>query len=216
MDRALTWTCAVLLALGLVACGRSDPEPETGASDEGMLDSVIGIGNLRISSDAVTIRQAGEPDARILSGGRLLIGGEELPVTEAQGAYLREYHGAAMLLREHGKETGIAGAKVGLAAVGAVIGGLVKGEPDSIGPKVEAEAEKVKQAALKLCGDIATMRRAQDSLAEDLEAFRPYATLDESDEIDCRDDVYSSDPPDEPAGAPPPGEEAPSEKPQLI
>ena len=212
MDRALTWTCAVLLALGLVACGRSDPEPETGASDEGMLDSVIGIGNLRISSDAVTIRQAGEPDARILSAGRLLIGGEELPVTEAQGAY----HGAAMLLREHGKETGIAGAKVGLAAVGAVIGGLVKGEPDSIGPKVEAEAEKVKQAALKLCGDIATMRRAQDSLAEDLEAFRPYATLDESDEIDCRDDVYSSDPPDEPAGAPPTGEEAPSEKPQLI
>lgn len=216
MNRTLAWTCAAFVAVCLVGCGRSDPGTDARASDEDPLDSIIGVGNLRISSDTVTLREAGEPDARILPGGRLLIGEEEIPVTESQSAHLREYHGAAMLLRGHAKDTGIAGAKVGVAAVGAVIDGLMKGDPDSIGPRVEAEAEKVKQAALELCEDIAVMRKAQDALAADLVAFRPYATLEESDEIDCRDGVHADEPSDAPAPSTPPGEDPPAEKPQLI
>lgn len=216
MKQPLALTFAAFVAVAVAACGRSEPEPAAGGTDDGLLDSFISIGSLRISKDAVTIRRDGEPDARIHADGRLLIDDREVPVTEAQRARLREYHGAGMLLREHAKETGIAGAKVGVAAVGAVVSGLVKGDPDSIGPKVEAEAEKVKQAALRLCEDIAVMRRAQDALVVDLEPFRPYATLDEDDEIDCRDGVDADEAPAGPAGSPTPDEAEATEKPQLI
>lgn len=216
MNRILASTCAALVFLGIAGCGRSGQEVGAGSADEGLLDSVIGIGNLRISSDTITLRQTGEPDARILPGGRLFIGDQEIPVTEAQGAHLRDYHDAAMLLRVHAKDTGIAGAKVGIAAVGAVIDGLLKGEPDGIGPRVEEEAGKVKRAALELCEDIATMRKAQDALSADLAAFRPYATLEESDELDCREGVDAEESSEEPAGPTSPGEDTPSEKPQLI
>jgi len=200
----------------LAACGRSEPQSSASRDDDSLLAAAINIGSLRLSNDAVTIRRDGEPDARVLGDGSLLIDGKEVPVTEAQRAHLREYHGAGMLLREHAKETGIAGAKVGVAAVGAVIDGLMKGDPDSIGPKVEAEADKVKQVAGKLCEDIAVMRKAQDALVVDLEAFRPYARLDEDDEIDCRDGVDSDAAPSGQQDAPAPGEPETPEKPQLI
>lgn len=216
MERPLAWACAALVVTSLAACSRSEPAPSASQDEDSLLDAAINIGSLRLSKEAVTIRRAGEPDARVLTDGSLLIDGREVPVTEEQRAHLREYYGAGMLLREHAKEAGIAGAKVGVAAVGAVIDGLMKGDPDSIGPKVEAEADKVKQAASKLCADIAVMRKAQDALVVGLEAFRPYARLDEDDEIDCRDGVGNEPPPAGPSDTPGVEESEVPEKPQLI
>jgi len=188
MNRAVTWIAVALFATQLAACGRSAPESGSEVGDSAF-GTVISIGSLGISRDAVTIRPEGRPDARILPGGRLTIDGRDIAVNAAQRAQLVAYHDAAMQLREHGKQTGIAGAKVGLAAIGAVISGLAAGDPKSIGPKVTAEAERVKQAALKLCEDLARMRQAQDALAVELEAFRPYATIGAGDLSDCRDTV---------------------------
>ena len=201
MNRVLTCALAALVAATLAGCGRSEPESTTagGDTDDSTFSPVVSIGSLGVSRNAVTIRPQGEPEARVRSGGRLDIDGREVEVTEAQRAELEAYHAAAMQLREHGKETGIAGAKVGVAAVGAVISGLAKGDPDSIGPKVAAEAERLKLAARKLCEDIALMRQAQDALAADLAAFRPYATIDAEDEAGCRRGLESDGAAAEPA-----------------
>lgn len=214
MKSILSMTCAALTAVLVGACGRSEPEPAPAATEsESVFSSVITIGSLVLDPDSVIIRSDGHPDAKIMAGGRLVIDGQDIPVTDAQRTHLIDYHAAGMLLRQHGKETGIAGAKVGAAAVGAIISGLMKGDPDSIGPKVEAKAEQVKQAALKLCEDIAAMRKAQDALVVDLEAFRPYARLDDSDVTGCRDGLATEPPSTEPTP-----EDAPAskEKPQFI
>jgi hypothetical protein len=218
MKRALAWTTLLVAATTVTACGRSEPESTAarGDADDSTLTVSIGVGSLGFSRDSVRIRPEGVPEARIFPGGRLVIGGDDVPVNDEQRALLVAYHDAAMQLREQGKQTGIAGAKVGVAAVGAVISGLAQGDPDSIGPKVEAEAEKVKQAALKLCEDMAMMRQAQEALAVDLEAFRPYATIKEDDVTDCRHGVDSNGAPASP-GAPPAQEVAPvKEEPTLI
>ncbi|MCU0975506.1 MAG: hypothetical protein MUC71_04245 [Steroidobacteraceae bacterium] len=219
MNRLLTWSLTVALCASAVAgCGRSEPKPAATepAADDSTLTISIKVGSLGLSRDSVRIRPEGLPEARIFPGGRLVIDGSEVEVTDAERADLIAYHAAAMQLGVHAKDTGIAGAKVGLAAVGAVISGLAKGDPDSIGPKVEAEAEKVKQAARLVCEDIAAMRKAQDALAAELEAFRPYATLEEADELECRSGVDSGGAPG--AGdAPPAKEVAPAaEEPVLI
>jgi hypothetical protein len=211
MNRVLTCALAALVAATLSGCGRSEPKSTAAGDDSGdtTFSPVVSIGSLGISRNAVTIRPQGEPEARVRSGGRLEIDGREVEVTEAQRAELEAYHAAAMQLREHGKQTGIAGAKVGVAAVGAVISGLAKGDPDSIGPKVAAEAERVKQAARKLCEDIGLMRQAQDALAADLAAFRPYATIDAQQEADCRSGLEADGAAAEPAEPEQQAEEVP-------
>lgn len=205
MNRLLARSLAVALCVAAFAgCGRSEPKPEApaAADDDGTFTLSIKLGSLGLSRDSVRIRPEGLPEARIFPGGRLVIDGNEVEVTDAERAELVAYHAAAMQLGQHAKDTGIAGAKVGLAAVGAVIGGLAKGEPESIGPKVEAEAAKVKEAARLLCEDIAAMRKAQDSLAAELEEFRPYATIEEADEQDCRRGLESPDTPASPEAEP--------------
>jgi hypothetical protein len=211
MNRVLTCALAALVAATLSGCGRSEPKSTAAGDDSGdtTFSPVVSIGSLGISRNAVTIRPQGEPEARVRSGGRLEIDGREVEVTEAQRAELEAYHAAAMQLREHGKQTGIAGAKVGVAAVGAVISGLAKGDPDSIGPKVAAEAERVKQAARKLCEDIGLMRQAQDALAADLAAFRHYATIDAQQEADCRSGLEADGAAAEPAEPEQQAEEVP-------
>ncbi len=206
-------SCTIAIALGtaaLTGCGRSEPKPETPPADDGTFTLSIKVGSLGLSRDSVRIRPQGLPEARIFPGGRLVIDGNEIEVTDAERAELIAYHAAAMQLRVHATDTGIAGAKVGLAAVGAVISGLAKGNPDSIGPKVEAEAAKVKEAARLLCEDIAAMRKAQDALVVELEEFRPYATLEEADEQDCRRGLAPSGAPAAPEPA------APETEPVLI
>jgi hypothetical protein len=219
MNRLLTWSLTVALCAAAVAgCGRSEPKPAaTGpAADDSTLTISIKVGSLGLSRDSVRIRPDGLPEARIFPGGRLVIDGREIGVTDTERADLIAYHIAAMQLGAHAKDTGIAGAKVGLAAVGAVISGLAKGDPDSIGPRVEAEAAKVKQAARRVCEDIAAMRKAQDALAVELEEFRPYATIEEADERDCLSGVDSSGAPG--AGHAPPAKEVTpaAEEPTLI
>lgn len=213
MNRLISRSVAIALcAATLAGCGRSEPKPEAppAGADDGTFTLSIKVGSLGLSRDSVRIRPEGLPEARIFPGGRLVIDGNEVEVTDAERAELIAYHAAAMQLGVHAKDTGIAGAKVGLAAVGAVIGGLAKGAPDSIGPKVEAEAAKVKEAARLLCEDIAAMRKAQDALVVELEEFRPYATLEEADELECRRGL-------EPSGAPAsPEPAAPETEPVLI
>jgi hypothetical protein len=224
MNRALAASIVLAATATLAACSRNEPEPaaKPDAGDRA-LAAIINVGGLALARDAVTIRAAGQPEARVEAGGKLFVDGSEVAVNETQRAELVAYHAAAMQLRESAKDTGIAGAKVGVAAAGAVLEGLAKGDPDSIGPKVEAEAAKVKQAAGKVCDDLDAIRKAQDVLAADLEAFRPYVTVKERDVTECRDGLradevpapsVSPSPPETPApaDAPPAQEVAPAEE----
>lgn len=220
MNKALASALALAFAATLAACGRSEPErPATPARDDSALTAVINIAGLALSGDQVRIRASAAPEARIEAGGRLFVDGQEIPINDAQRAELVAYHAAAMQLRENAKQTGIAGAKVGIAAAGAVLEGLATGDPDSIGPRVEAEAQKVQETALRMCDDLAALKSAQDALAADLEAFRPYATIDEDDVSGCRRDADAGEAPaspDSPA-APPAQEVTPAgEEPQFI
>ncbi len=84
-----------------------------------------------------------------------------------------------------GLEVGKQGAALGVKAAGDALAGVISGNTDHVGEHIEAQAEKLKQEALKICAQVATLRQAQDTLAQQLPAFRPYASLDASDIGDC-------------------------------
>ncbi len=53
---------------------------------------------------------------------------------------------------------------------------------------IQAEAQKIKAQARKLCDRLPAMHATQQQLAAALPEFRPYATMTEEDIADCRKD----------------------------
>ncbi|HET6546515.1 MAG TPA: hypothetical protein VFG55_07210 [Rhodanobacteraceae bacterium] len=169
------WTLMPLLVSLLGACGN-------GSGDHP--DSLLSA--LRVHDTSVTIHAAGQPDAVVGAAGELRIGDQAIAVNGAQRAQLSLYFAQASAVQHDGIAVGKAGAKTALHAIGGVVSGLANGDPDSIGPKVDAEAAKVEAAAAHLCEDLEALRKTQDALASAIPAFRLYAVIDSRRIEDCR------------------------------
>lgn len=162
-----------------------------GACGSRHTDSVsVGSGGSFFMRDGkvVLTRKIG-PEAEITADGGFLVDGKPQAVTDSQRAALVAYHASAYQLVEHAKDTGKAGAAVGVAVVSEVVKGISSGDTSQIGPKVEAKAEEAKREARKICDDMAELSRLQATLAADLEAFRPYASIKAREVADCHKDL---------------------------
>ncbi len=166
--------------VALVACG-----------DHGSLSNTsIANGALRVSGDLVRLHADAHPTAIIDSAGDFSVDGKPVQVTPPQHALLLQYYTAATAVRTHGLETGKAGAAIaGEALKGAAAAIANGGDDKSVDARVQAQADRVKQAAMKICDDLAGIRAAQEQLAATLPAFRPYGDLIGQGSVDdCRKD----------------------------
>ena len=78
------------------------------------------------------------------------------------------------------------GAAVAGQAIRSVASGLASGDTDKIDAEVNASAARVEAKAALICDDLAEIQSTQQTLASQLEAFRPYALI-KADEADkCR------------------------------
>jgi len=189
---------AVLLSLPLIACGgtssssdktvgKSVAEATSGvgqtvknAMDDARKD--IAQGNIKISADK-------QPRAEITPDGRLLIGGKDVPTDEAQRRQLLEYRGHVVAIAMDGMDVGLAGAKLGASAAGEALKGIFSGDSEGIEKRINAEAEKIEAQAKRICNRMPAMLASQQALAAALPAFKPYATMDQSDVDDCGKDT---------------------------
>lgn len=150
-------------------------------------DTSINNGAIRVDDGVVTLHPDHTADASIASNGDFSIDGRPVTITPNERSLLQAYYAGALHVREHGIETGKAGT--------AVAGDALKNAADQVlgGDDAAAErnrhvADKVKQAALKICDDLADIRAAQDQLATQLDAFKPYGQLLDADSVsECRD-----------------------------
>lgn len=189
---------ATLLCLPLIACGGTSSTPDTSVGKsvaeatsgvgqtvkEAMDDTRkdIAQGNIKISADK-------QPRAEITPDGRLLIGGKEVPADEAQRRQLLEYRGHVVAIAMDGMDVGLAGAKLGASAAGEALKGIFSGDSEGIEKRINAEAEKIEAQAKRICNRMPAMLASQQALAASLPAFRPYATMDQSDVDDCGKDT---------------------------
>ncbi len=137
----------------------------------------------------VTIKASGVPDAVIDANGDLSINGQNVAVNDAQRALLQRYNAAAQTMRSDAIATGKAGMATATQAMSSAAGKLTGAESeDTMKDKVEAAAQNVKQAAAKICDDLAGMKAVQDELGTQLDAFKPYADAIDTASIEhCRE-----------------------------
>lgn len=193
MIRRIGWQAILIAApLMLAACGVS-----TTVNADG--------GSFSIDDGKVVFNTKGAPRAEITADGTFTIDGKAVALDDAQRANLVKYHAEAMRFIEHAKDTGVAGAEVGVAAVKEVASGLAAGDTSKISERVEAKADIVRQAADKLCTDLESISALQKEIGAQLAAFRPYGIVSDRDPAQCHKDVAKSGVKD--AQAPPPAAE---------
>ncbi|RYG12267.1 MAG: DUF2884 family protein [Burkholderiales bacterium] len=170
---------ALALSALLCACG-----PQTNVSTDS--------GHVISDGKRVTLRADGQPEAQISAAGEFSVDGKPVSVTSAQRDLLQTYHRELNGMTADGIAIGAQGAALAGKAVTEAIKGAINGDGDQIDARIEAEAKKIEQQALQLCKRLVTIKAAQDSLATQLPAFKPYATIDVQDVDDCDSDQSDS------------------------
>lgn len=187
---------AALLCLPLAACGdrpqNADPAIDTtiGQKVREVTDKAqkkMAEGNLGISKD-------GGPKVEISPTGDLLIDDVAVPLDANQRALVLQYRGQMMEVIKAGIDVGVQGANLGAQAAGEAIKGIFSGDTGKIEARVNAEAEKIKQSAAKICDLLPGLMTTQQQMAAAIPQFKPYATMDQSDIDDCRNNGEFSAP----------------------
>lgn len=187
---------ALLLCLPLAACGNQDAgkaTPATPKTASATADTTVGKtvqeatdkarkemaqGNIKISNDQ-------SDKAEITPQGELLINGKTVPTTASQRALLLDYRKQVEAIAGAGMDIGVAGANLGVKAAGEALKGIFSGDTNGIEERVNAETSKIEEKAKQLCTLLPEMMNKQQALAAALPAFKPYATMDQSDIDDC-------------------------------
>lgn len=188
---------ATLLCLPLIACGGTSSAPDKSVG-KSVAEATSGVGqtvkeamddarkdiaqsNIKISADK-------QPRAEITPDGRLLIAGKEVAANDVQRRHLQEYRGHVVAVAMAGMDVGLAGAKLGANAAGEALKGIFSGDSEGVEKRINAEAAKIEAQAKRICDRLPAMLASQQALARELPAFKPYATMDQSDVDDCGKD----------------------------
>ncbi len=169
--------CYLVLA---VATASGCSQQSTDASHSSVMQHIT------LRDDRVGANAADGHTAWIAADGTLEIDGAQVRLEAGQEALAKQYYAQAIALRDQGIAAGKGGARVAGKAIGSVLDGLGRGNPDEIGSKVEAEASALEAEVLRLCNHIGDLQTTQDALAVAVPAFRPYATIDDATAAECR------------------------------
>lgn len=142
--------------------------------------------HITIHDGNIAVHARNASDATVTPAGDLSIDGKAVTLTSEQHDMLKQYYAQVMALRDDGIATGKAGAAMAGQAIGTVASGLAHGNPDSIGPAIDAKAKGIETKAMAVCNDVEALRAKQAAIASALPAFKPYATIEANEVTDCR------------------------------
>ena len=213
MNTIRTLACTALLA-SLAACQGNAPSAATASNaskpaapaEPGGLSGMVGAAmdkaraemetkNIGIGGNGVHINVNGHeintpddkaPHAEISPQGDLLVEGKPVDITPAQRKLLLEYRGEIIGVASAGMEIGKQGVDIAGKAVGTAIASIFNGKSDQAEQEMKAQGDKIEAAAMKLCDQLQPMLETQQDLAASLPAFKPYASMQQSDIDDCR------------------------------
>lgn len=142
-------------------------------------------GAISIQSSQIVLNPEHGPSATIGGSADFAVDGKPVQITPAQRALLLQYYAGAIAVREDGVATGKAATTAAGKAIKQALSSDDKGK--STKDKVDAEGDKIGKAVSKICDDLAQIRDAQDQLATQLDAFKPYAQLITAQSVsECR------------------------------
>lgn len=171
---------AVLLAAALAAAlaGACSRLPE-GSVHVSVID------HISMAGDRVLVRGGGQR-AEIGPDGAIAIDGKPLSLNPAQLAAGREFYAQAMGMSRDGAAIGKAGAAMAGEVLSTVAQDLRDGRTGQTEAKVEAQAERLKAQAMKMCERVDALRGAQQRLTAQLPQFAPFARILATTGDECR------------------------------
>lgn len=209
---AIAITAFSLLSLG--CSGGSTPQPSADGSTETesffarQADKAIAEARRKLETENIpvdsssgftinghrygTSRSAGDlPKAEITPQGELLVAGEPVPATPGQRELLLEHRTRIIGVAHAGMAVGAQGANIAGTALSGLGGLLLGGEEgrNAYEERVKAEAEAIKQEAVKLCALLPALYDSQQTLAAAMPEFAPYATMTRKDIDECGEDI---------------------------
>ena len=163
MKRIVILAGAVLIAAVLAGCS---PGIHT-------LDNSI-----TFDSNGLVVHAPGRASAHVDRDGELSIDGKAIAVTPAQRQLLRRYYRQARGLMDSGKAMGKQGVAMAARGIGDAISSIFHHDSATANRRMDAEAQRMEQAANKLCTDIRALGTTQQAIAAAIPAFAPYASHD--------------------------------------
>lgn len=191
MKRSLRHAAALLLCLPLLAaCGERTQQ----TADDPAADTTLGrkvreateTARKELASNNIEVSNKKGAKVEITPVGDLLINGSAITTDDAQRRLLLQYRGQIMGVAEAGIEIGVQGANLGARAAGEAIKGIFSGKGEEVEKRINAEAEKLKASAARICDQLPAMLATQQQLAAAIPEFKPYATMEQSDIDECR------------------------------
>ena len=181
---------ALLLCLPLAACGERPSQADDAADTDTTLGQKVreatDKARKELAEKNISISNGSGTKAEISPAGDLLIGGEAVAINDAQRSLLLQYREHMVKVAETGIEVGVQGANLGARAAGEALKGIFSGNTDQIEARVNAEAKKLEESALKICDQMPGMLALQQQLAAAIPEFKPYATMGQDDIDECR------------------------------
>lgn len=163
---------AAALACSLAACHIPDTTMENGA--------------IKLYGDVVTLDVDGAPEAAIAADGGLTIDGKAVDTTTAERDLLAQYNRNVRSVHE----TGIAMGKASIGMAAKAIAAKASSTPEKADTAARAGAGQLQNLSLDICKATTNIKVAQDQLAGQLPAFKPYASIvSASDASDCANDA---------------------------
>lgn len=173
----------IALALACTACGEQVQQAKEEAKQR-LNESVGQVGETvnqaldearqKLQTENLSLGGGDQlPKAEVTPKGELLINGVAVPMTEAQRTALLQYREQLLALAESGMDIGAEGAALAGQAVSQVAG-LLDGKVEDAKAKLEAEAQRMAAAGLKLCEQAQGLEATQKQLAGLIPEFAPY------------------------------------------
>lgn len=132
------------------------------------------------------------PQAEITAVGDFSIEGQPVTLDARQREHVMAYREQMLGVIGAGMDIGIQGADLAGKALKQVFDGLLSGNPDQIQDRVRAESDAIEASAQQLCLRLPALLAAQDTLADSVAAFKPYATLTQADIDRCSESSTTS------------------------
>jgi hypothetical protein len=179
--RSAATALALFVALSLTACGeqaRDAVEKAITEAREEMHEEPIDLG-----------RDGVDDEVQLMPGGDLLINGKAVPMDARQREAALAYREKLLAVADAGLMVGQQSAALGGEAAALALGALFDGgdlDAEEAERKFEAEAGKIRTAALALCRSARALEIEQARFAEVLPEFAPYAQQIDID-ADCED-----------------------------
>lgn len=167
MNKFPTFVCITLATIALAACSPGINE---------------GIGHhITFDSNGMVVHAIGKPDAHIGRDGSLAIDGRTVDVTPAQRAMLQRYYGEARSMMQSGVAVGKQGAEMARRGIGDAVASLLHGDSSKADKQLDAQSDRMDSAVGKLCTDLKALDGTQQTIANEIPAFAPYATGSHAD-----------------------------------